>query len=159
MQGEVSSVALGGALNLLWRYEQGVWHRGGAPNPSPSELLSLLELHPTMRDSVRVGANIKHMLAPSIAGVVHYLFSRQDADLASLFFDGLREGTDLRSDDPVRLLRERLLRDRLAKGNLPRQEILAITIKAWNATRRGQPMISLRWRTTGDKPEPFPTIL
>ncbi|HSF30998.1 MAG TPA: hypothetical protein VLK82_11085 [Candidatus Tectomicrobia bacterium] len=68
--------------------------------------------------------------------------------------------TSSKDDDPIYLLRERLMRENM-KGSktriLPR-EIIALTIMAWNAKRKDGKPRSLRWRGNGEGAEEFPVI-
>ena len=92
--------------------------------------------------------------------MLHYLFSRKDPALADEFFVKLAQGTNLKDDDPIYLLRERLMRENL-KGSRTRmvpREALALTIKAWNAKRKNEKPRSLRWRGNGEGAEEFPVI-
>lgn len=155
LNGEVNTNVLAGALHLLWRHENGLLHRGGQPNPSPQEIEMELEKHPDIRRSLTAAYPAKQILSQTMGAALHCLFAERDADLADLFFESLATGTNLRENDPVRLLRERLIRDRMSKSRLVRNEVLALVIKAWNHLRQGRKIGTLKW-TTG---EAFPVIL
>jgi hypothetical protein len=60
--------------------------------------------------------------------------------------------------DPVLALRELLLRDAAIHGKSRMSDVLvlALTIKAWNAYRAGEPVSLLRWRAGGHAAEEFP---
>jgi len=146
------------SLNILWRYEQGIWHRGGYPHPTTAELVELLGRHPSLPSFIPAGRRCLKLLRPSLTTTLAYLFSQRDETLAETFFDGLAEGTDLHIEEPVRLLRERLFTNRASKSRLQQREVLALVIKAWNLTRAGARSRNLRWRAAGDSPEPFPSI-
>ena len=159
LRGESNYNVVAGALRILWRYEQGIWHRGGGTNPSHKELLVLLDAHPLIRRSATVISSCKHVLKPSLATCLHYLFASKDAELAAMFFEGLATGIELRIDEPVRVLRERLMTDRASKSRLKDREVHALVIVAWNLTRTGRSVKSLRWISVGDSAEEFPTIV
>lgn len=163
--GEDNTKSLAAAVHLVWQHEKGTlhWGSGGVGKnispPSHRDLENTLRDHPRLRDSLSRRSPTHAFIPPAVAVALHYLFSIQDETLANLFWDGVADGTGLTADDPVRLLRERLLRDRLGKTRLRRTQVLALIIKAWNATREGKKLKTLAWRNLGDKPEPFPTIL
>ncbi|HEV3340918.1 MAG TPA: hypothetical protein VG125_11195 [Pirellulales bacterium] len=58
--------------------------------------------------------------------------------------------------DPVYILRQLLIDNRMARRKLTHLEIFALTIKAWNHFRMRQKISSLTWRPHGKTPEPFP---
>ena len=64
----------------------------------------------------------------------------------------------IHSGNPVYLLRERLLTDRLAKAKLPKLEIVALFFKAWRFYRESRPLRKLFWKRDGAAPEKFPDI-
>ena len=157
--GESNANCLAGALHLIWKYEHGTWHRlRPSQVPSPHELIELLEEHPGLREFIPIASLVRKIIAPSMAVGLAYLFSRVDADLVPEFFTKLASGADCAVDEPVRLLRERLLTDRVSKAHLPSRDVLALTVKAWNLTRSGAKVRRLGWRAEGDSPENFPTI-
>jgi hypothetical protein len=162
--GEKNTIALAAALTFVARYEQGAL-ASRRPIP-PSKMEALLAQHPAIRDSVafvenhRAGGMIEHS---TLIGC-HYLFRKVDRDLADLFVENLVNGVNLASDDPIYLLRERLIRNKLnSKLKLKSHYKAALVIKAWNHTRQGNKISNLRWFESGtgkgSSPEPFPVIL
>jgi len=117
--------------------------------------------HLGIRDSAkRVDERLFRLVVSGPAVFIHYQFSLRDADLADELTDGLATGENLNSEDVVWMLRERLLRNAYnRKSDLKIEEILALVIKAWNSKRTGTKVRQLRWRSGGEKPEPFPNIL
>lgn len=87
------------------------------------------------------------------------LFNRVDPVATSTFCHKLKTGIVDGENDPVLLLRDRLLSGQRGKGgNSWRPVMMALTIKAFNAHRTGRKLKNLRWRTEGDQPESFPRI-
>jgi hypothetical protein len=88
--------------------------------------------------------------------------SSVDADLAEDFFIGLASGVDLGEMDPVRLLRERLMRQNaLDLSRRVRPYVMdAWVVKAWEFKRQGAEITDkqLNWNPSGRNPEPFPKI-
>jgi hypothetical protein len=148
--------ALSGALSWLWRFRDGIML--ATMQPTSSEAAELLQEHPQLKDSLMAARQvIKRFKAGSAAtvAVVHYLFTRQDATLAELFFDSLASGASLQETDPVYQLRFRLIS---AAGSATKRigayELIALYFKAWIAEREQRKMGILRWATT----EAFPNI-
>lgn len=166
VDGELNYNRKAALLRLLWRYEHGMWanlYRGGGGNghgrtPSHTELRELLSRHPNLDHSINVSAHTSRFLQPSLGATLHYLFSQKDPELADLFYNALAEGTGVMRDEPVYLLRERLIHDRTGKGRLKASEVHALMVKAWNATRKGERVKRLGWINSGPKAEAFPVI-
>lgn len=68
-------------------------------------------------------------------------------------------GSNLAQGSPVYLLRERLVRNATDKAKLGREYMLALAIKAWNATRSGRTLRALKFTDGNDIKEAFPVIL
>lgn len=126
--------------------------------PSTRECLAFLDAHPEIRESVHVADIVrKNISFPAGSAVaLHQLFSEIDPEDADGFFEGLSTGQNLEADSPVLRLREILIREIGAPRRMTRVRLWALTIKAWNAYRRGQTVQLLVWRTGGAKPEAFP---
>lgn len=77
----------------------------------------------------------KRMLAPGLAGGLHYLFSKKDPEQADRFFQDIGNGVDLKGGDAVFVLRERVIKDRMSKSKLLQEEVAALCIRAWNHRR------------------------
>jgi hypothetical protein len=83
-------------------------------------------------------------------------------DLPEYFVRGILSGEDLSSDDPVLVIREKLLDAAKNKqGISARVPTFANVIKAWNLLARGEPGTSdaIRFRAVGPYREPFPEIV
>jgi len=158
MRGEAQSNYLGAALSIVWRIREGKINPGDAP--TDAELLNLLDQNPALRESFAWIHPCRPLLPPSHIIAFHYLFSCVDPLAADTFMEGIAEGTDPKQRDALYVLRQRLIRNAGAKAKLPRPELWALIIKAWNAMQHQTPMkrSTLRWRSTEPRPEPFPEI-
>jgi hypothetical protein len=157
---EKNAVALGAAIQQLMRYEEGILDKGTTLKATRHEQKEALERHGGLRESVHYGQMTKRMLRHALGSTLHYLFSQKDPVLADTFFVKLAQGTNLKADDPIYLLRERLMKENMKGGNtrlMPR-EALALTIKAWNAKRKDEKPRALKWRGVGENAEEFPVI-
>jgi hypothetical protein len=157
IRGEKNANQLAATLNFYWRMTNNRMIGGNSKDGVSAILLEkTLDENPTMRDSVHFivcQKGLKTLLNASVAASLHYLFARKDAQLAELFFQSLATGANLKENDSVYLLRERLLSNRVAKAKLPIY-LAAITIKAWNLLRANKGIRYLGWRDA----EEFPTI-
>jgi hypothetical protein len=130
---------------------------------SNDEINDAIAADPSIRDSVRLVAGTKatSVCPPAPLAFVHFVASMSNPDLANEFLHMIATGTHengdgLRAGHPVLLLRDRLINHRVTKAKLRPSEIMALLIKAWNATQAGIAVKSLRWRNKGERPEPFP---
>ena len=126
---------------------------------SRAELLTVLGQHPAIRESVNFSIYRLHDIVPSgIAGVTHYLGVHADRDKADYFVEHLGDGVGLGLNDPIRRLRELLIRDRRNKRNPLREvEKWALAVKAMNAFFQGAEVRLLVWRPGAG--EGFPRVL
>jgi hypothetical protein len=155
-QGEQNVSILAGAVNALARWSRygSLTERSGFSLPA---LLAVLNTHPGLRDSARIGRRVgtRYSYSKSLLTVLHYLFALVDEDEASVFFEALANQTSPEGSpgwhlqlaltkrgqtDPTRRLHER--------------HYVALTIKAWNAHAAGAPMAALRHRVS----DPLPPI-
>ena len=171
--GEVNTHILSSATRLLWFYQfggvldtrGGARGQGAAPQPNIPELLSFLEKHPGIRESVKAANRTKQaqkLMTASAAISLHYLFGLVDEDDRDAFFDGVENGVGLDENDPIYRLRERLLERALSQSanrNFWTQQVItALIIKAWNLWRDGRTVQQLRVRLGGSAPESYPEI-
>lgn len=138
-------VAVGAAINLLCRYEQGTVHTRGTSSTN-TQLVDLLQNNPQIEASAEVGISMFRILSPGIATFCHYIFSKIDPTQANSFFKKLRTGANLSEGNPILVLRNRLVAEKSQKASLPQHEIVALVIKAWNLHRRGRKIKSLSWQ-------------
>lgn len=161
MRGYTNAVAFGGVLRALSNYQQRgdfkeVWTADRADH---RQLLAMAEALPSLVDSARIGRRLRFPRVPgAILGALHYLFTEKDGEDCDAFYARLGDGSGLAADDPIFCLRRRFLDFGQAKMTPTRNEVAAITIKAWNAYREGRPMKVLTYRSGGASPEPFPDI-
>ncbi|MEM1225986.1 MAG: hypothetical protein AAGJ40_09815 [Planctomycetota bacterium] len=158
-RGEKYYAALAASLQVIDRYMKGMLANKGV-RYSNSEIELLLEKYPEARESaafsVKVGT--KRLVPNSLMIGLHYLMSQFDRDAANEFWTMLIAGSNLDSDSPIFLLRERLVANTVAKARLRTPYIAALTIKAWNAWRSGKTVKTLRWSESGKTKEGFPML-
>lgn len=154
---ESNTANLAATLRYVWLLENGYMTLRNVA-PTISELLTTLDRHPEIRESVRFITKIRDVTS-SLALALHYFFSRVDKLKADEMLERLGDGVMLEAGSPVLKLREILLADRAnQKRRLADSEKAALMIKAWNAHFAGQPVRNLKWQTGGDRREDFPSI-
>lgn len=165
LRGEMDAGALAAVIRLATQWDEGVRRSLSTNNSSTgthAHYLRTLEAHPELRDVIADAQRVsRHCELPaSIVGLLWWAFDRIDEtspDDARFFFDRLADGQGLVSGDPIYELRKTLdLIKASVRGERSRTHLIAITIKAWNAYRRGDKVGLLRYRSGGAKPEAFP---
>jgi len=152
---DVSNLAAVTMAAFLWKTGQIRRLRTGV---SVRMLQKVLRDYPELRDAVHVATRVRKAIPMqnSVAGLASWLFAQIDQDDHDDFFNKLATGTDLGENSPIRRLRERLISDSKAKTHLPRVEVLALTIKAWNFYRAGEEVRILKFISGGRSPEAMP---
>jgi len=145
--GEKHSTTLSFALSLLDRWEKKELHQvrsRSGHGPRRDECVAVLKLHPDIRLYVAHKLTFafgKHLGSRGLFAFCWYVCSKNNADLADMFYEQLSLGVALGAEDPVYHLRERLLRSKLADD--PRKKVdtlqkLMLIQSAWNATVQGR---------------------
>jgi hypothetical protein len=162
LRGEADANNLAAALNLLHRYRNGLrMDTAGQNAPTPQQAIQLLEDEPGLTDSLKVGRKVHRetKMSATVATVMYHLFAEVDQRDADEFFRLLCESDPRDSTDPIRRLRTILARAAADQHYRPTIYVLcAVTIKAFNAWRLGQPVQQLSFRPGGRSPEVFPQI-
>ena len=164
MKGEVNTATLASLIRFCKSWETGdVRSAMFAGNLSISSGLRYLDRNPEMRELTNWAMNHRAgPLSPTLMGGLYWACSRVDDDHAledaEFFFDRLVDGQGLLQTDHIYILRK-ALETRATAGSSTRRTrsmAAALTIKAWNAYRDGEPINVLSWRQGGANPESFP---
>ena len=159
LRGEKNTKCLAASIIFVDQYFRGnLKSRNKYSSSKIEELLN--NSYPDIRSSVSFANrfNLRRMVPKSLFAGLHYLFSKSDENLADWFMECFLKGQGVTDDDPVYILRERMLRNTLSKSKLKNEYIAAIFIKAWNATKSGKKIRALSWIEEGKTPEQFPVI-
>ncbi len=114
------------------------------------EVLALASDHQDIDKSLAFGRQPERLLPPSTSVAAHYIFGRIDPEKADDFMRQVMNGEGLAERSPALVLRRRLILNLQSKANLPSIYILALTIKAWNAFRRGKEVGALHFRDSSN---------
>lgn len=123
------------------------------------QIVAFVDERPTLRTAAAVAQSfVPHIkVAPTPVGVAYYLCSLRHPKEAAQFFETLRTGLGLSNlRDPIYALRRRLLETYTygkGSGHLPRQQMSAEIIIAFNAWMAGKKMSRVEWKDGADFPE------
>lgn len=142
IKGETNSTLLSAGLRFLWLYVRGeIEHqdlRKGQICTKPL-LQATLEKNPRIRGSVKFYSMLKSrpgglMITAGMVIGLHYLFSLVDEKKADEFFNRLQSGLELTEDNPIYILRNRLIAgQKEASTKLTRSAVYYYTVISWNA--------------------------
>ncbi|MEU6475544.1 hypothetical protein ABZ858_01410 [Streptomyces sp. NPDC047017] len=158
LAGEVNSNHLAAALRGLQMYyasPDANWS-GSSATVSNDQLLTILEQHPDMRESINRGMALHKAtrLTVTAAAVGWYITTKERPDVDQTpWTEGLVSGAGLTESDPRLILRNTMLG--MATGQRHRRkddsrEHLLYYLKSWNAWVEGRPLRLLR-RSPGEK--------
>lgn len=164
MQGEKSTASLAGTLNVLATY------LARAPRVmrgnSVGKMLYLLDKHPGIRESVRIGGPYNNKLFPSTGAFVHFIVSKDAPDDANRFIlamRGLKTTEDGKKYSGPALLREKMEYELANHLRGSREAQIGFAITAFNSMYRGQEVNFLKYKPGQPWPEfacqkskPFP---
>lgn len=159
LRGEVHGPSLAAALRLVTLWKNGYRSVNGANfRPTNPQCLATLDKHPELRDHTRQAVLVANNcdLPGSVAALCIWLFNNIDSEDCAHFFERLSSEVGHVKGDPIYELRRTLANSRDHRSERSRTWLLAITIKAWNAYRDGEPVSLYKFRSGGSNPEKFP---
>ncbi len=107
-----------------------------------------------LQDSLKYGYNkYNKLILGSILGGLHFIFDKISQAQADDFCHKVAEGTNLRKESPIFLLREKLRADLRATRKMSPLEKIALICKTWNFYRTNKTVAQLKWDSVR---EPFP---
>lgn len=111
------------------------------------EMIKFVEVNQGILKSVEYVSSLsgaRKIIPQSALAACHYLFSKKDTFEAARFFEKLNNGERLNAEDPVLVLRQRLIEMRFAGGVFRAREVLPYIIKTWSLVRQGKKSKQLR---------------
>jgi hypothetical protein len=144
-------------VNTHWRVTHGK-AKNRSETPTIAEAIAHFEANPNLAEAVKVGKRVADRLrvAPSVCGTAWYMFSELDDSDANAFIDAIVSGIGLEERSPLLVLRRVYEKNQLQARPLDSPQLLAITIKAWNAWRKGRKVELLAFKMGGVNPEAWP---
>lgn len=158
LRGELHYVTLATIVRGVFAWERGDRGvRGGLPATN-AQLMQTLEKYPWLRDGCIVAnrAQAGAGLPSGVGGVVWWMTVQLDPEDAEAFFQRLSSPDNHQPTEPIGELRKVLAKSEDVRGERSRRFLLAVTIKAWNKYRLGEPVGLLKFIQGGAKPEQFP---
>lgn len=151
--GEKHYTALSAAVRFVHCYRLGEFR---APAQSPQQAQSILDELPQLRDSVHfvLSFRARGLGGPGPMSGMHCLMSLKDSDAAHEFWTRVLSGEGLTKSMPEWQIRNRMIENGTGHAKLRPLVIYAMTVKAWNAKRKGASLKFLRWTDE----EKFPVI-
>lgn len=151
IEGETYCKPLSSALGWLFCYITNRTYQSGSKWLFQIEDgLELLEKNPGLRKSLEkvlpACQGEDKIISLSIGTFLHYVFAKKSKSQADEFFQKLATGEGFKKNDPIRLLRDRLLKDKGQIIKMSREYKINIAIKAWNVFRRNGTLTRLIWR-------------
>ncbi len=136
IKGESNSQLLSAAVMWIERYMRGMINEKGFTTPT---LLDTLRKHPKIRDSVAFVAALKcKTINPSVLAGAHYIFSKKNKEMADVFCSRMATGESLTKNNPIYVLREKIVKSKMNKVRYRPHDQMAMCIKAWNHLRDGK---------------------
>lgn len=160
--GELNPKALSQAAVNALCYAQQKYADLGHSRFTNDEIFEFIERNPDIRASVGTGLRLKGIVKPGLAAALHYYSLRSNRKRAEVFWRGLIDGAGLSATSPIRILRERLIADRISSNRheaVRSIDTAALIIKAFNAFTGNKPMTCLKWNSRGKTAQPFPTFV
>lgn len=147
-----SELAGGGRLAMVYE-ATGTGYATPSYRPTQIELNDYIVAHADdLIEAAKIanGLGISHKIKLSaLAFLVRNRPEREE------FFRKLKDGIGLEETDPVRVLRERLIQANNRRAKEEQELLFALTVKAWNAHVRKQPVKVLKFLKTED----FPVVI
>lgn len=160
LNGETNATHLAAAVRRCEAWERGARRSAVTFTDAPiSRCIAFLDEHPELRDVVSRAKSVAGScyIPASVLALAWWVFDQIDEEDAEFFFTRLGDGQGLVKGDPIYELRGvSKANSENVRGERSQVFLLAITIKAWNAYRRGEPIGQLKFRMGGAKPEQFP---
>ena len=145
MEGVAYSTKLSTSLSLLTQYDKGnrITLSGRDGRLSTFEVVDALGEYPDIEASAKYvfGTTVlQKLLTGSHLVFCHYLFNRIDPEGCAIFWERVDQGINLMKNDPILLLREKLISNKTAGAGSKTDgmTMIAIVIKAWNFYRRAR---------------------
>jgi len=164
MAGIEYSSKISTSLTLLNQYDsQGfISIQGGSKRLNTFEVIEALEKYPGIVDSAKCIFNTsvaQKLMTGSHLVFCHYIFNRIDPNVCTSFWDQVDKGYNLTKNDPIHLLREKMITNKAASLATKQNPIvmIAFVVKAWNLHRAGRSISRLQYSATSN--DQFPKAI
>jgi hypothetical protein len=129
-------------IGLVLRYKAGEMDRSTSPSNAEIEQFASSSDDAAIQESVTAAIECrspKGFLPPSSVAFLHYIGKQMHgAEMAAAFIRGACQGERTAGDQPIGVLRQKLVENLAATKRAPRIVVLAWCAKAWNAYVSGE---------------------
>lgn len=146
---------------LVWSYANDAFSFGvsgtTARKITTAELYEFYKNTPSIDKSLKIynKFHYERLTSPSLMAALHCICANKNRALADQFFTNVAEGLGFTGKkDPAYLLHKRLIDNLSSVEKLGKTTIAALTIKAWNKTREGRDVGTLKYAVD----ESFPKV-
>lgn len=149
--GEAHYCLLSSTVKLLIRYNHSSKNGGrliGSLRYTNQDVIEFININPSVRDSVKFAASLSipsGFMTPTVPAAVHYVGSIVDRRKTEEFLSLVISGIGLSAGDPVLMLRNRLMTNKMSVAKVNRDIVLALTAKAWNLHMAGKKVSCLKY--------------
>lgn len=147
----IESPALSAAsARFVLNYNKGCYtskSNNKADKPTNSEIQSFVEANPEIieyADYIFKNAKKFKLLGTSVLAGMYFILSKISVTDSEKYMQKLIFGIDLQENCPIRLYRERLIRDQINKSKLPMKEKVSLMVNSWNHFRKDTSVKQLR---------------
>lgn len=160
MSGIRNSNNVAGSVRAIILFKQGVYSHNKAGKTSRATnaaILKFTEENPLIHEVITYTMGIYRQfrfISHSNLTMLYWILSKKNQTQADIFFEKYATGIDLGVTNPIRHLRERLLKDSLNKSKLNSRDKIALFIFAWNAFIEGKKMQQLTLQRNYVFPKP-----
>lgn len=130
------------AINTIMEFKGGdTWTDQRSARGSHKDTIEFMTKNKGLMRSVDFVGSLngaRKLIPYSCLSALHYLFSKKDVSQAEEFFHKLNTGENLAKNDPVLLLRSRLIQMRHNGGIFRTREVLPYIVKAWELLRQNK---------------------
>jgi hypothetical protein len=149
-----------GAVKFILLFKSGNYTSGTRKQyrPTNADVLAFAEKNPELHEVITFTNSIyrgfRALSATTLAGL-YFILSNKNQTACDDFFNKYSTGIDLTETSPIRLLRERFIKDSLNKSKLKTRDKVALFIFAWNAYIQKKKMQQLTLAKNYNFPKPI----
>jgi hypothetical protein len=160
INGEQYYSTIASCAKFIIMLKSGSSDRNRIGRTSNTNIVKWLDDNRAIVEHIKIAEKLKHSFSGVLTGTYiasfRFLFAEKDVLKSEEFIRKLCTGLDLTEKDPIFVLRKTLIKEKMAKWNMPQKDKQALIIKGWNAYRLGKQPKFFRWNKDTDA---FPNII
>lgn len=128
----------------------------GRQNVTDQILLDHAQQQKTMlEEALIIGQKLKKTISVTLTGAAYSILQEIDKSEAEVFFEIINDGIFRDKNDPLKMLRDRLIKSKTSSFK-EQTHILALIFKSWNLTKQGKKVKTLTWNRCESHQDNFP---